>query len=267
MGIGNRRWEAGAWTRRRRLITPHGDRKRHGHHDRSRGVAHLITPHGDRKLNIANANRLPIMPSLPLMGIGNGSDWGRAPSPPGSHYPSWGSETATRRAGGRRSGSSHYPSWGSETRLHDFVRSTETRLLITPHGDRKRRGPYRRALLYGHLITPHGDRKRALPWRFMTRTPYLITPHGDRKHVRRSAPRSPGAVSHYPSWGSETDRRRRTSITRSSLTHYPSWGSETLLERPELQGQKYQTPVHGTLKHHQAAHVTAISAVTRHSCA
>ena len=148
----------------------------------------------------------------------------------GSHYPSWGSETQ-----GPWSDAAHDPSWSlpspSTVRAHYPSWGSETDAMS--YG--------RSGVSDGHgvdrdLITPHGDRKRHLPTFGV---------------VAGSLHRQPGRTPYC-----------------SGPSHYPSWGSETpLSERPEPQDQGYQTPVHSTLKHQQAAHVTAISAVTRDSCA
>ena len=48
---------------------------------------------------------------------------------------------------------------------------------------------------------------------------------GDRKR-RTTQRRARWSNSHYPSWGSETEKAGG-SDTGATLTHYPSWGSET----------------------------------------
>ena len=110
--------------------------------------------------------------SLPLMGIGNAGrrGVGIVAVPSGApHYPSWGSETACAGyVDQRHAQQNSLPLMG----IGNFVRARRIRPvprtiphLITPHGDRKRRGGSDSA--YGQLftyilITPHGDRK---PWR------------------------------------------------------------------------------------------------------
>ena len=144
-------------------------------------------------------------------------------------------------------GPTHYPSWGSETaesempllyrrhslplmgigNVRDRQDNSPDHRLITPHGDRKRRSAWgdthRNASHYpswgsettGYsmvfrdafsLITPHGDRKPLASGDWTRIDVHLITPHGDRKRERADA-QARLAGAHYPSWGSETDRR------------------------------------------------------------
>ena len=123
--------------RRRRLITPHGDRKPvpRFHPDRVRLL--LITPHGDRKREPLTPADKPTVKLITPHGDRKrgrpGAPASRAAPP---HYPSWGSKTraisraptlhglslplmgienAYRRRCADRSTTAHYPSWGSKT--------------------------------------------------------------------------------------------------------------------------------------------------------
>ena len=142
----------------------------------------LITPHGDRELTDGYRFRLDTRDSLPLMGIGN-SRWPlpwRWPSP--SHYPSWGSGTATLR--------------------HRVGLVPD---LIIPHGDREHSLPRGGGRREPRLITPHGDRELA-NWaptcaaRYATHYPSWGsgTCCQDRPQGAWHTP------AHYPSWGSGT---------------------------------------------------------------
>ena len=65
----------------------------------------------------------------------------------------------TRYPGGASPGS-HYPSWGSETFGHGKHPIALGLALITPHGDRKLWTPTNsEEVIAWYLITPHGDRK------------------------------------------------------------------------------------------------------------
>ena len=145
----------------------------------------LITPHGDRKRS-APAPRTE----------------GRPP-----HYPSWGSETSRTTAWPVTSKCVSLPLMGIGNAQVPKLAARGV-VLITPHGDRKRRDARQRQreLLRAHypswgsetvrrdaearskgdlLITPHGDRKPRLS-RLAARTAgALITPHGDRKPAKQ----------------------------------------------------------------------------------
>ena len=128
---------------------------------------------------------------------------------------------ATR--GGRRT---HYPSWGSGTVSLPLMGIPQANrwtppavpLLITPHGDREPGGQTRSNAGHAQLITPHGDRETRIG---SSRRMELITPHGDREQFLHGTTKS-----HYPSWGSGTQRRCLHSHRRRG-SHYPSWGSGT----------------------------------------
>ena len=96
------------------LITPHGDRKRHGALPVG-GQHPLITPHGDRKHGAVTVGENRSASSLPLMGIENFTDLRIAHrsslkliTPHGDRKPSdlWAKCLSAR---------THYPSWGSKT--------------------------------------------------------------------------------------------------------------------------------------------------------
>ena len=210
MGIGNPQRRCCPSLPRRRLITPHGDRKRKRH---LRGAPTRDRAHypswGSETRSWACRGRRSAGTHYPSWGSETGV------SPPGrcdeyiSHYPSWGSETGGWVPGGDRR-ISHYPSWGSETRA-DRRRETAKNQLITPHGDRKPPRVFPAMMLSTvPLITPHGDRKRVAerhargdgvccslplmgignlfdPDRQVAQLHLLITPHGDRKHAAGAA--------------------------------------------------------------------------------
>ena len=220
------------------LITPHGDwkpRRRVRQVGQRRRNA-LITPHGDWKLGNRDdpcptratggpthypswgletwpeelAGRSPHPRcSLPLMGIGNDADnLIESLVATGCSLPLMGIGNAnapkSRRA--RDGHGAHYPSWGLET----FCRRRPCRGLVNPV-----------------LITPHGDWKR----RSTPRAPgasrgSLITPHGDWKltDLARSDPTQ--AVS-LPLMGIGNSSPERGWAETKSSTHYPSWGLET----------------------------------------
>ena len=142
----------------------------------------LITPHGDWKRFSRNCwLRCVTWRSLPLMGIGN----------------------TTLTPDAARISTSSLPLMGIGNRADELVESGVPLLLITPHGDWKRRacGRYL-AVRDSHypswgletrrwaaafrdglvtLITPHGDWKRAMLPVNVDRRHNLITPHGDWK--------------------------------------------------------------------------------------
>ena len=149
---------------------------------------------------------------------------------------------------------------------HEF--STLRRQLITPHGDLERGPPSARRPAPGPhypswgfgtrdprargggvvpLITPHGDLEPPRFRRVRRQRRHLITPHGDLERPPPRDTRSP-MMSHYPSWGFGTYRRRQlpieiqplitphgdleppvrdTGIAYRSDAHYPSWGFGT----------------------------------------
>ena len=138
--------------------------------DRTELGAHLITPHGDRKP--FEAKQLPyrlIGISLPLMGIENPalpSCWRVLERRLRSHYPSWGSKTASMHrsaCGHHRCGS--LPLMGIENPRTD----PEPSLLALQYDSLPLMGIEndcadvlsQSACAPVCLITPHGDRKHA----------------------------------------------------------------------------------------------------------
>ena len=97
-------------------------------------------------------------------------------------------------------------------------------VLITPHGDRKRRGPIGATAPSLHLITPHGDRKRYRRW--LDEVDDVSLPLMGIGNPCCAPECVIATVSHYPSWGSETCVMPAPPLQPSS-SHYPSWGSET----------------------------------------
>ncbi len=211
--------------------------------------------------------------SLPLMGIGNPQPFlGGARRKLGAHsLPLMGIGNLRRGRFSTALHEPHYPSWGSETwrPAPASALSARNRGLITPHGDRKlaasRRTPswsasYSLPLMgIGNLartnadtdnpatlITPHGDRKLLWDRRVLRVAQHLITPHGDRKLGAFSGQETPPRT-HYPSWGSETRRRRRVEprVQRLITPH----GDRKLVDQPagELGGLDLITP-HGDRK-------------------
>ena len=130
-----------------------------------------------------------VIPSLPLMGIGNAAP-SSAPTSGRAHYPSWGLETTPRRRRSRDK-AAHYPSWGLETDVGERAHPAQIR-LITPHGDWKRPGqhPGRAGLVphypswgleTGPAATPVPRRLFSLPLMGIGNAP---APSGPQKVVR-----------------------------------------------------------------------------------
>ena len=170
-----------------------------------------------------------VVTSLPLMGIRNAARVGgdrpgrhalttphgdqeperRAAHPTrgqAAHYPSWGSGTGARAAGRCEGGRAHYPSWGSGTtpRIEDVPRQAAISLPLMGI-----RNPARPA--WGAGVSP------------------LTTPHGDQERCGRSCVRC------------------------STCTHYPSWGSGTQRLRPGDAFLDVLTTPHGDQEHHRSA--------------
>ena len=184
------------------LITPHGDRKPLKHQQHAEETGDLITPHGDRKP--------PSRPAQPrLFPASHCPSWGsktrsvlrrrrrrarlitphgdRKPAtasvgaaPSVTHYPSWGSKTRRYRWREDDDAAPHYPSWGSKTRRTGRY-PTQSRTLITPHGDRK----------------PEGR-----PFCCANSGPHY--PSWGSKTILYSSGAHIEYPSHYPSWGSKT---------------------------------------------------------------
>ena len=139
-----------------------------------------------------------------------------------SHYPSWGSGTQKDRRPRNVHVRlvAHYPSWGSGTDVSSAMSTSTSRVSLPLMGIGNRCPGRPRSTGSRRLITPHGDRE-----------PISATPPG-RRHVGSHYP-SWGSGTwgtpagnrilgvHYPSWGS---------VQGSLLivdAHYPSWGSGT----------------------------------------
>ena len=140
--------------------------------------------------------------SLPLMGIGNGRGAAGRELDIGDSLPLMG---IGNRNCGRRD---HVPL-----------------LLITPHGDRKRR---RSACCAGRSAAHYpswGSETRRHARNGVAITTDSLPLMGIGNPSSAPSPRR-GRAAHYPSWGSETRSipRRASRIIRA---HYPSWGSET----------------------------------------
>ena len=209
-------------TRRRRSHYPSWGSKTRVDPRRNVAQMRLITPHGDRKLDAAVNWGTRILAHYPSWGSKTARAVASPAIPRSSHYPSWGSKT---RGGRRRSAahrSAHYPSWGSKTSVPSLKRIRKAvslplmgienpravrhrhvaRLLITPHGDRKRtrrRRESTRCICSLPLMgienadgyrRGEGRHRDSLPLMgienaaagvLMLGVPDLITPHGDRK--------------------------------------------------------------------------------------
>ena len=183
MGIGNRRdvairegrigphypsWGSGTTTAPRTM--PPGSR--------------LITPHGDREPGHGEGDR-PARSGLI--------------TPHGDREPRYGS---SRTAGIM----THYPSWGSGTGRDRLGADGTGSLLITPHGDRERVRRASSTPSYEVSLPLMGIGNVSLAPNAETVEVLLITPHGDRERPRatRRSPQIHGT--HYPSWGSGTQR-------------------------------------------------------------
>ena len=219
-GDRKRRSSAGSPAGSRRqsdLITPHGDRKRRQERAETAllcTVRHLITPHGDRKLCFPPTER----------------------SAPGTHYPSWGSETFQHHGGYRFRHRASLPLMGIGNPLPVAVAADGRRLrrhLITPHGDRKQHvwSPARRRSWALSSLPLMGignlTAKQVNP--LAQHVVALITPHGDRKPgARERQLRTIEDDDSLPLMGIGNLVARPLPICAyARSTHYPSWGSET----------------------------------------
>ena len=120
--------------------------------------------------------------SLPLMGIGNLAVDGTEEEVLGSHYPSWGSETAIHATMLSMNNKISLPLMGIGNLLLLLDAGLHAAQLITPHGDRK--PPTLPRGSAGHALTSlplMGIGNLLLLLDAGLHAAQLITPHGDRK--------------------------------------------------------------------------------------